>query len=57
MGNLRDLQERFTKAAVELDTMATQREPESYERTRLHGKAEGVRLARSYLEEMMRGDL
>jgi hypothetical protein len=53
---LRDLQERLVKAGHDLDFFVggAQRDNDESEEIRLKGKAEGVRLALSYVEESLR---
>lgn len=50
---LRDLRDRLTKAASTLDA-SVDTYWEAAERSRLRGKAEGVRLALSYVDEALR---
>lgn len=47
-----ELIERLEKAALELDGLANQNRGFNQEIARLKGKAEGVRLAMSYVKEM-----
>ena len=57
-GQLSDLAERLTEKAVVLDDMAeaARRDDEGWLTVaRLRGKAEGVRLALSFVEEIIRG--
>lgn len=52
-----DLKERMEDAALKLDQMAHEKRikfPMGSDYDRLRGKAEGVRLALSYLEEYLR---
>ena len=53
-GELRLLLERLDRAAMNLDGLAARRDPSRDEAHRLRGKAEGVRLAISYVEEALR---
>lgn len=48
-----DLAARLTKAAAALETLIGA-SPDARQRMRLKGKREGVQLAQSYLEEMLR---
>lgn len=49
-----DLQERLIKADATLSEMSTEPGRDERSQARLSGKAEGVRLALSYVEEMIR---
>lgn len=52
---LADIRDRLVKAVVELDAIADSRQNnENYNYYRVIGKAQGVRLAISYLDEMLR---
>ena len=50
---LAELDSKLTKSAASLDVYA-RAETRAYERPRLLGKAEGLRLARSYIQDRIR---
>lgn len=54
---LDDLAARLNEKAVALDELAERQDRSRSHYTRLKGKAEGVRLALSFVEEVIRGDV
>lgn len=56
MSELQDLRDRLAAAADHLDSLASQQPRHTEEQGRLRGKAEGVRLAMSYMDEALRDE-
>lgn len=54
-GLVADLEERLRRAESSLHVLRDDPATSEYNQARLHGKAEGVRLALSYLREYDRG--
>lgn len=56
MSELQDLRDRLAAAADHLDSLASQQPGYTEEQGRLRGKAEGVRLVISYVDEALRDE-